>query len=539
VPLRAAQLFVRCRSLEELGEALGRALEKIDKPPDERTLLGLQVGEWGTVVAQQIEPALARRFSERFGTALAMRLDGGQLALTVQTWESGQPGDEERDPRPPHFRDVEAAAWELLQYLGVPPALRLLDLAGIEVLREETEAALPALLARTGPEQVELWAVSAVPPPRSEGPSPPAEPDVVVASQAGEARALEVRTLPGGIPTDAWAQALAAVEEAQALRLVRALGDGDEPRMPRPTFAYRSVQALRVGKLLAIARRDRPWLSRLLDPEREPPLTLAGFTELCRGRLGELPVVRAHGRNLELQASGSRLQASACVRAPVAKVYGVYLSTLEDEAAATQLEEETRVLLQKSPPPLSAENLLPTLLAGDPGERAVRPLAPDLYAALLFDDGEWIVPVLAADLVALGIDLDAAFDRAIARATALSDAAPGGIRWFDLEHGRVVICEFPDAGAAGRLLSQHVRELILKVLGEELALAAAPTRDVLLACGASDGEGALWLADEARRRFEEGPFPIHAGLWKIGAGELTPVADASLGPSDDGEAPQE
>jgi hypothetical protein len=220
-------------------------------------------------------------------------------------------------------------------------------------------------------------------------------------------------------------------------------------------------------------------------------------------------------------------------------VYEVYLSTLDDEAAAARLEEETRALLQKSPPALSAESLLPTLLAGDPGERAVRPLAADLYAALLFDDGEWIVPVLAADLVGLGIDLDAAFDRAIARATALSDAAPGGIRWFDLEHGRVVICEFPDAGAAGRLLSQHVRELILKVLGEEFALAAAPTRDALLACNASDGEGALWLADEARRRFEEGPFPVHAGLWKIGAGELTPVAGAGPGPSDDGEGPQE
>jgi hypothetical protein len=539
VPLRAAQLFVRCRSLEELGEALGRALRKMEKPAGERTLLGLQAGEWGTVVAGQIEPALAQQFSERFGTALAVRLDGGQLALAVQTWDAGQPGDEEIDPRPPHFRDVEAVAWELLRYLGVPPALRLLDLLGIEVLREETGAALPAVLARMGPAHVELTTVSAVPPPRDEGASPPAEPDVVVASQAGESRALEVRALPGGIPTEAWAQALAGIEEAQARRLVCALSGGDEPRMPRPTFAYRSMQALRVGKLLALARRDRPWLSKLLDPEREPPLTLLGFTELSRSRMGEMQVVRAYGRNLEVQAPGSGLRASACVRAPVAKVYVVYLSTLDEDAAAAQLMEETRALLQKPPPPISAEQLLPTLLAGDPGERAVRPLAPDLYAALLFDGGEWIAPVLAVDLVALGIDLEAAFDRAIARAAALTDAAPEGIRWFDLEHGRVVICEFPDAGAAGRLLSPHVRELILQILGEELALAAAPTRDVLLACGASDGEGALWLADEARRRFAEGPFPVHAGLWRIGAGQLTYVAEVDPSPSNDGEGPPE
>jgi hypothetical protein len=367
---------------------------------------------------------------------------------------------------------------------------------------------------------------------------------VVVSSQAGEARALEVRALPGGIPTEAWAQALAGIEEAQAQRLVRALSGGDEPRMPRPTFAYRSMQDLRVRKLLALARRDRPWLSKLLDPEREPPLTLAGFTELSRSRMGEMQVVRAYGSHLELeagpQASGLGPRALRCwVRAPVARVYEVYLSTLDQDAAAAQLVEETRALLQKSPPPLSAEHLLPTLLAGDPGGRAVRLLAPDLYAALLFDGGEWIAPVLAADLAALGIDLEAAFDRAIARAAGLTDAAPEGIRWFDLEHGRVVICEFPDAGAAGRLLSPHVRELILQILGEELALAAAPTRDVLLACGASDGEGALWLADEARRRFAEGPFPVHAGLWRIGAGQLTYVAEVDPSPSNDGEGPPE
>jgi len=73
-----------------------------------------------------------------------------------------------------------------------------------------------------------------------------------------------------------------------------------------------------------------------------------------------------------------------------------------------------------------------------------------------------------------------------------------------------------------------VRGLILVVLGEESALAAAPTRDALLACGAADEEGAAWLAGEARRRFEEGPFPVDPGLWEITAGALAPAAEAGL-----------
>ncbi len=536
MPLRAAQLFVRCRSLEELGEALGRALQKIGQRPGERSLLALHEGEWGTLLFDEPDPSLARLLSERFGSALLLHLEGGQLALTVQTWEAGRPGEEERDPRPPDFRDVEAAAWELLRYLGVPPALRLLSLPAVEVLRDQTDAALPALLAQ----DLELLAVSALPPPREEDALPPAEPDVVVASRAGEARALEVRTLPGGIPTEAWARTLAAVEEAQALRLLRALSLGDEERVPRPTFAYKSRQPVRVEKLLAKARQERPWLARLFDPEREPPLTLAGFTALCRTRLGDLRVVRAHGRNLELE-SGSRVPdlghraLHGCVRAPVAKAYLVYLSTLDAEAAAEQLAEETRALVLQAPPPPSAGHLLPTLFAGEPNDRAARPLAKGLCAALLFDDGERISPVCASDLAALGLDFDAALDCALARADALTDAAPEGVRWFDLEHGRVVLCEFPDAGAAGRLLSRHARELVLRVLGEESALAAAPTRDSLLACAASDDEGASWLREEARRRFEEGPFPVHPGLWRIGLDQLTNVAEEDPGPSVEGE----
>ena len=536
MPLRAVQLFVRCRSLEELGEALGRALQKSGRPPEERTLLALQAQGWGALLLPAPDGALAQLLSERFGAALALELDGGRLALSVQTWESGAPGEEERDPQPPHFRDVEAAAWELLAFMGVPAALRLLQLAEVEVLDEASPSALQAVLARAGPEGVEMWTVSAVPPPREEGAGPPVAPDVVVESKAGEARALEVRTLPGGIPTEAWAQALAAVEEAQALRLLRTLAGGDGPRMPRPAFAYRSLQALRVEKLLARARRERPWLWRLLDPEQPAPLTREGMTEVCRGKLSG--VARAHGRSLEVwegpgpQASG--LGPRAVVRAPIGEVYEVYLTTLDAEAAAARLAEATRALVARPVGPLLPAHLLPTLLAGEPGGRAVRPLGGGLWAALLSDDGVRIAEVSSAELEAIGLPVDAAFDLALQRMDALTEQAPQGIRWYDLEHGRVVSCAFADAGGAGRLLSRRARELLLDILGEGEALAAAPTRDTLLACAAFDDEGAAWLREEARRRCAEGPFPIHAGLWRIGRDHLRAVADGEAQASGSG-----
>jgi hypothetical protein len=528
--LRAAQLFVRCSSLEELGEGLARSLRR-GGPREDADYLALHQAPWGTVVSQRPDPRLAKLLSERFGTALSLWLDGGALALSVQTWEAGQPGEEERDPRPPRFRDVEAAAWELLRYLGVPAALRLLPLAGIEVLRSAA-AGLPAVLARAG-ERVEVSSVAAVPPPRPEGPAP-VDPDVVVESRAGERRALEVRDLPGGIPTEAWAQALAEIEEAQAGRLLRALADSDEPRLPRPTFAYRTLQALRMEKLLARARGERPWLAKLSDPEREPPFSRAGFTQLCRSRLAGARVARAHGPRLELFAG------AACVRAPVHEMYEVYLSTLDAEAAAAQLAAAALALAQEPPPPVArwdaaAEKLLPTLLSGDPGPRAALEVAPFLHAALLCDDGVRIAPVLSADLEALGLEADDAFERAIANLDALTEAAPEGIRWFDLDHGRVVSCEFADAGGAGRLLSPRARELLLTILGEETALAAAPTRDALLACAVDDEEGAAWLRDEAHRRCHEGPFAIHPGLWLISADLIRPVAGPGAGPSGDEE----
>src|SRR5207302_1936196 len=101
----------------------------------------------------------------------------------------------------------------------------------------------------------------------------------------------------------------------------RALAETEEPRVPRPAFAYRTLQALRMEKLLAKARRARPWLWRLLDPDREPPLSMAGLTQLARSRLAGATVARAHGEHLELLAG------DACVRAPLREVYELYLKT--------------------------------------------------------------------------------------------------------------------------------------------------------------------------------------------------------------------
>src|SRR5215468_8171658 len=144
--LRAAQLFVRCSSLEEAGEALARALPRLERT---RTYIALFDAPWCAIAGESIEQGLARQMSERFGTALAVHLDGRPLSLSVQTWEAGAAGEEEIDPQPPEFRDVEAVAWELLHYLGVPPSLRLVELAQIEI-----GTGVPALLLREGVEPV-------------------------------------------------------------------------------------------------------------------------------------------------------------------------------------------------------------------------------------------------------------------------------------------------------------------------------------------------------------------------------------------------
>ena len=177
--------------------------------------------------------------------------------------------------------------------------------------------------------------------------------------------------------------------------------------------------------------------------------------------------------------------------------------------------------------------------------RAALPAAEGLWGALLCDDGERIAPVSSKDLDALGVSLEEAFERALANADALTERAPEAVRWFDLEHGRVVTCEFNDPGGAGRLLSPAARELILQVLGAERAFAIAPTRDALLACDAEDAEGTRLLAREARQRFDDGPFPLTPRPWLLTADGVEAAAAPPEEPSGEqdpdaqDEAPEE
>jgi hypothetical protein len=156
-----------------------------------------------------------------------------------------------------------------------------------------------------------------------------------------------------------------------------------------------------------------------------------------------------------------------------------------------------------------------TWKSGEPGPDERDPRPPD------FRDVEATLRAGPHDGRALAL--------AIAQADALTARAPQSMRWFDLEHGRVVSCDFADAGGAGRLLSPRTRELLLEILAAERALAAAPTRDTLLACADDDDDGAAWLRKEAQGRFLEGPFPIHAGLWRVTADSLQPVAADEAG----------
>jgi hypothetical protein len=90
---------------------------------------------------------------------------------------------------------------------------------------------------------------------------------------------------------------------------------------------------------------------------------------------------------------------------------------------------------------------------------------------------------------------------------------PEGFEWFDLEQGRVVVADFDDPAGAGRLLAAGARAMLLQILGGS-CIAAAPTRDSLLACE-DEPDAVAWLRGEARRRFEEGPFPIDPGLVRV------------------------
>src|SRR5205823_771 len=54
VPLRTSQVFVRAGSLDDLGEALGHALQKSGRPAETLDFVALWSEEWGTVVGEHL-----------------------------------------------------------------------------------------------------------------------------------------------------------------------------------------------------------------------------------------------------------------------------------------------------------------------------------------------------------------------------------------------------------------------------------------------------------------------------------------------------
>lgn len=534
MPLRAAQLFVRSDSLDALAEALGAALaasqRALGQPSsgEARRGLAMVAGGWGAICLDAMDHGLARALASRIaGPVLALDLDGSRLWLETATFDPGATlaagaGTETREDGAPReeattasdLRDAEAAAWTLLDELGIPPALRLLALASIETVDADHAEALPAVLFEAREDATEVWPAGAVPPERTS--ELPVEPDLIVESAAGEARALEVRRLSGLAATPELAAALAAIEEAQARRIARALAAvSDGERVPLPAFTYDFAQAHELWPLLQQARAQRPWLRAALA---QAPLTHAGFTALCKGALERelpaAPIARSHALCIEL-ANG--------LRAQLAEPFDDYLGSLDEALAADALVASVLARLARPATPVSARppaqvlaQLLP-VVAGPALEegRAQAEVAGSLRAALVLDDGESVLPVLSADLAALGLDEEAAFEEAVATLDARTLAAPGGLTWFDLDHGRVVVSDFADPAGASRLLTPLGRELILQILGAPSCLGAAPTRDTLLACEGDDPDAVAWLREEAQRRFEEGPFPVDPGIVRL------------------------
>jgi|GEM_PF-1737688 len=536
LPLRGNQIFVRCASLGAFEETLTRALRRQKAPMVERHFLAVHEGAWALLLEETgADAGLSRLLSELSSArALLVELDGAALTLRVRDYQCGEPGQIREEPR---FRDVEQIAWSLLEEAQVPAALRLFALAAV-VLADGTSPGpgVPALELFVGPAGLRIEKRRAVLPERKPCGSPPAAPDLRVVSQAGESRAFELRTLASA-PTASELKSLAEVEEAQALRLALQLAaEAEEERIARPGFIY---QGFSVGKpkasaqgsldegALHRARSGRPWLARILDAQTPAPLGHLGFTALCAKALAreapEARLLRAHALRLEVASATEGV--SLCI--PLLPGYLAYLRDAreEPELHAARAAQDARARLAAPPagqlePGPSRDtflaSLLPTLVPSDHAPvLATVPLTASLSSSLLIDDGRRIAPVWLESLAALGLSSGEALDRAIANADERTLQEPQALRYLELEEGRVLSCNFGDPGGAGRLLSPLLRSFLLQLFGG-YCYVAVPTRDSLLACSADAPEALDWLSEEARRRFAEGPFPVHQGLLQLG-----------------------
>ncbi len=555
MPVRAGQILVRTPSLEALATLLGRSLRRQKVTPGSaRTLAVLYQSGWACVLEQgRVDFGLARLLSEG-GEAHALELDGARFFLKLRSSRGGEPGPLRQEPVDagpllPVVCDVEQEAWDFLRELGAPPALRLCTHEDVRLFEagdgDGAQSGLQALrltLTAAGAETVlQARLLRGVPPERSEGLSPPARPDSLVESLAGESLALEVRKLPGLVPTAAAADALAAVEEQAALRLCLELGPLlEQERLPRPAFAYETPALQELLPLLDEAREARPWLTRLCHPGVPAPLSHAGFALRSRALLSaavpDARVLRVHGLLLEVRHPGAPDSALLLDLAP--RWQAVLLGEEPEPdpaqpaapsplvAEVDQRLREPLLALADLPRSSFLAGLLPTLLAE--GDAAFFPSIPLVAApgperappvGLLCDAARQLRPVDSRALAAHGLSLEAALARAEENADARTLSSPSGLHLFELEHGRVAMTSFGDAAGAGRLASASFRALLLELLGSDEVLVATPTRDTLLACPDSE-EGAAWLRDEAGLRRSEGPFPLPGPLFSLTAAGL-------------------
>lgn len=551
--LRAAQIVLRVASKEALREALDRALRRQKADPRGRRLVAALADGWATIVEegrQGVDGGLARLLSEQLSTeALAVALDGASLQLDLRRFVDGEPRDLAQDAalRATPVADVEQLAWTALRELGVPASLRLLDGGSLRASDEDDAEGFEALLAEVAQPlppaaaTVAIRDARAVPAERREGDGPPAEPDLWVESAAGEQCALEIRSPPGLAVRRDVAEALAAIEEAHAQRLAAHLaGLSEGERISRISFGYRAEPAAELAPLLAEARAARPLLQRLTHAQGTGPLSHAGFTAACRAAVSQaLPdtrVLRAHALRLEVQGA----DAGVSLRAPLAAAYAAYLRLPEEpEDPAAPVVAAVRALVAAEIRPLTSlpveellAGLLPSLALDEAAAvagRATALLASPLRAALLHDDGDRIEEVSSAALAAAGLTFEAALTRAVANVEALTLAHPGGVSWFDLDEGRVVVLDFDDPAGAGRVLSPQARSALNALLGEP-CLCAVPTRDSLLACSMLEPDAIRWVEQEAAHRAAEGPHALAATFLVLTRDSVAPSAAGALVP---------
>ena len=508
------------------GDAAAARDRALLGPAGERRVRAVAQGEWTCVVEESgaVDGALARRLSRAAGFCLAVELDGQRYALRLRAWTAGEPGtDLASAAELPE--DVEQLAWRALAEAGVPAGLRLARFSDLVEVDGDGLAGGELVLDGAGLHAREL---ALAPLDAPDGPLPPARADLWLEDDAGAASVVELRHVAAPRSAE-HALRLAALEEAAAARLVPKLAaEADGSLVPSLRFEYDDATA---GAAAAEARVSRPRLVRWLTPG---VASAVGFAEDVRAALGPLgvTVTRCRPGLVEYSRPGHPgWTFEVALRQPFADYLALDAEPRSPAAVVATAVRARLAAAEPAPETWDAAaarlGLLPTLVAEDAPDRASAPLAGALRAALLARVEGRIAPVSAAALDAWGLAWDEALLYAVANADEATAAAPEGLTYYDLDDGRVIVASFDDPAGAGRLLSPTVRRLLCELAGGP-CLAAAPTRDTLLAISAAEPGVLGWLQAEAARRFAEGPHPISPELFALTETEVIALDPAEL-----------